>query len=78
MHSPMLTNPLPEALIFPTYGSRWRRRAEVSAGGSHTDARLENGSLRCWGADGSGQLGYGNTDSIGDTELPFTAGDVPL
>jgi hypothetical protein len=35
------------------------------------------GSIRCWGEGGLGQLGYGNTDNIGDTEVPATAGDVP-
>ncbi|MCP5468386.1 MAG: DUF4215 domain-containing protein [Deltaproteobacteria bacterium] len=44
----------------------------------HTCAILETGKLRCWGRNDGGQLGYGNTDNIGDDELPFTAGDVPV
>jgi alpha-tubulin suppressor-like RCC1 family protein len=42
----------------------------------HTCALLENGKVRCWGQGVSGQLGYGNTESIGDDESPFVAGDV--
>ncbi|PRP96101.1 RCC1 domain-containing protein [Enhygromyxa salina] len=50
---------------------------EIDAGGSHSCARLANGTLRCWGGGFSGQLGYGNSNSIGDDEFPVTAGDVP-
>jgi alpha-tubulin suppressor-like RCC1 family protein len=51
---------------------------EIATGGSHSCARLETGALRCWGLGESGQLGYGNTESIGDDEDPAEAGDVPL
>lgn len=50
----------------------------IRAGESHTCALFNNGNLRCWGLNSSGQLGYGNTFDIGDDEQPFTAGDVPL
>jgi cysteine-rich repeat protein len=33
--------------------------------------------LRCWGRNNSGQLGYGNTNNIGDDELPSSVGLVP-
>jgi hypothetical protein len=39
---------------------------------------LARGAVRCWGTGGINSLGYGNTDSIGDDELPASAGDVPL
>lgn len=51
---------------------------QIAAGGSHTCALLETGALRCWGEGRDGALGYGDTDSIGDTEKPADAGDVPL
>jgi cysteine-rich repeat protein len=49
---------------------------QLVAGGSHTCALLDSGSVRCWGGGGNGQLGYGNTNSIGDDEYPASAGDV--
>jgi cysteine-rich repeat protein len=42
----------------------------VTTGGRHTCARMRTGSLRCWGEGERGQLGYGNTDAIGDDEPP--------
>ena len=38
----------------------------ITAGGDHTCARLANGTVKCWGSGGSGRLGQGNTDNIGD------------
>ncbi|HWZ89268.1 MAG TPA: hypothetical protein VNW92_10470, partial [Polyangiaceae bacterium] len=51
---------------------------QIVAGGDHTCALLEAGTVRCWGVGGSGQLGYGNPDDIGAAETPAAAGDVPL
>ncbi len=50
----------------------------VSAGADHTCAVLDDASVRCWGAGGFGQLGYGNTDTIGDGEAPSSTGPVDL
>ena len=52
--------------------------SQVAAGGDHTCALLTTGAVRCWGEGGSGQLGYGNTNDIGDNETPASAGNVNL
>jgi len=51
---------------------------QISLWGAHTCALLQNGSVRCWGEGGVGQLGYGNTSTIGDNERPASAGNVEL
>ncbi len=42
-----------------------RTAESVTAGGSHVCARLDNG-VKCWGENGAGQLGVGDTDNRGD------------
>lgn len=49
---------------------------QLSAGGYHTCALLDDGAVRCWGQNTYGELGYGNIDTIGDNEVPGFAGDV--
>jgi len=51
---------------------------QLAAGSSHTCAVLDGGSVRCWGNGGLGRLGYGNTDYVGRTSAPATAGDVDV
>ena len=51
---------------------------QIATAQEHTCAVLDAGNVRCWGRGDSGQLGYGNTDRIGDDEAPDTAGDVPI
>jgi hypothetical protein len=54
-----------------------RRVTQIDAGGSSC-ALLDTGAVRCWGPGFAGQLGYGNTRTIGDDETPASAGDVPV
>jgi alpha-tubulin suppressor-like RCC1 family protein len=51
---------------------------QIAAGSAHTCALLDDGSVKCWGSGALGQLGYGNTNDIGDDELPSSVGAVPL
>lgn len=53
---------------------------QVAAGYVHACALLRSGAVRCWGVAQKGQLGYGNTEFIGDDpgEVPETAGDVDV
>ena len=50
----------------------------ITAGLGYTCAILGNDTVRCWGSGGSGQLGYGDTQSIGDNETPDSKGPVDL
>ena len=43
-----------------------------------TCALLDNGTVRCWGRGLNGVLGYGNTNDIGDDEIPAAAGNVAM
>lgn len=52
--------------------------AQVAAGFSHTCALLTSGNVRCWGSGEFGQLGYGNTNEVGATNSPASAGNVPV
>ncbi|HYO51666.1 RTX toxin [Archangium sp.] len=58
----------------------------IAAGGNHTCAILDTGSVRCWGQNNRGQLGYargttatpGANLNVGDNEAPYSVGDVNL
>ncbi len=41
---------------------------DLALGGFHTCALLTTGAVRCWGRNDVGQLGYGNTNNLGDDE----------
>ncbi|MCH9688735.1 MAG: hypothetical protein K0V04_45305 [Deltaproteobacteria bacterium] len=51
---------------------------DIDAYGNFTCAALEGGTVRCWGHNTSGQLGYGDTESRGDRKTPEEIGDVDL
>ncbi|MDQ6805193.1 MAG: hypothetical protein M3065_09555 [Actinomycetota bacterium] len=55
-----------------------RTAVAISAGGLDTCAILDNGSVRCWGNNANGQLGYGNTTSVGANGPPAFSGPVDL
>jgi alpha-tubulin suppressor-like RCC1 family protein len=49
---------------------------QLASGSHHNCALLASGSVRCWGANFYGALGYGDTEDVGDDEVPAAAGDV--
>ncbi|MCB9709017.1 MAG: hypothetical protein H6714_09545 [Myxococcales bacterium] len=51
---------------------------EVKTGGAHSCARAANGTVWCWGAGASGQLGHGNTNNIGDNDSTSVIDAVPV
>src|SRR5204863_195737 len=58
-----------------------RRAKAIAAGGGHTCALLDDGSVRCWGRGDSGQLGYGSMNGVGGSGGPDSvanAGPVGL
>ena len=55
-----------------------RTAKAITAGGAHSCALLDDDSVRCWGFNGNGQLGYGNTESVGDDESPGSVAPVDL
>jgi len=50
----------------------------IEGGDYHSCVVTPSRTVRCWGAGYYGQLGYGNTNTIGDNEYPAVAGPVPL
>jgi alpha-tubulin suppressor-like RCC1 family protein len=50
----------------------------IFSGNQNNCVLFESGNIKCWGAGFSGQLGYGNTNDIGDDEFPSSVGVVPL
>ena len=43
-----------------------RTAKAITAGVGHTCARLDNDTVKCWGANGNGQLGLGDVNNRGD------------
>ena len=46
----------------------------ISLGDSHSCVILENGDLKCWGRNGSGQLGTGNNTNLNTPSAPINLG----
>ncbi|UQA56517.1 RCC1 domain-containing protein [Polyangium aurulentum] len=53
-----------------------QRVLQVAAGGYFTCARLSDGTVKCWGANGNGQLGLGNVEDHG-TVAEKMGNDLP-
>ena len=51
---------------------------QLAVGAFHNCALLSDQTVRCWGLGIFGELGYGNTDNIGDNELPSSVGPVDV
>ena len=52
--------------------------AAVSAGATHTCARLADTTVRCWGEGALGRLGNGSASNVGDDETPASIAPVDL
>jgi cysteine-rich repeat protein len=50
----------------------------ISLGDSFNCFSLDDGELECWGYNGMGQLGLGNTQTVGDVAMPSSAGLVSI
>ncbi len=50
----------------------------VSAGGNHTCALVDNGSVRCWGNGNNGRTGLSSVEVIGDDEPASEAAAIAL
>lgn len=51
---------------------------QVAAGFAHTCALTNTGTVRCWGSNSAGQLGYPGVSRVGDDETPASVGDVDV
>lgn len=50
----------------------------IDSGRDHSCAMLDSGDVSCWGQASSGQLGYADTQNIGDDETPVSSGNVMI
>ena len=69
-------NELPSTITSINLGTA--RVKKISLGSGFACALLDNGDVKCWGQNNFGQLGVGNTDTIGDNEHPASQSAVNL
>ncbi|MEM9491859.1 MAG: DUF4215 domain-containing protein, partial [Myxococcota bacterium] len=55
-----------------------KRDAALIAGEFHICVLFDDGRVRCWGRNDSGMLGVGDTEVLGDNELPRGADDIAV
>jgi hypothetical protein len=55
-----------------------RTAVSISVGSSSNCSLLDDGELECWGYNGSGELGLGSTQTVGDDEVPGSTGIVSI
>ncbi len=67
----------PAAVGFVDLGAG-KTAKKIAAGSSHTCAILNDDSVKCWGSNNFGQLGYGNTLEVGSSNTPAAVGSVDL
>ena len=66
------------AAVGPVELGAGRTARSISVGDGHVCAKLDNDTVRCWGFNVDGRLGYANRTDIGDDEGPGSAGPVDL
>ncbi|CAA9512474.1 MAG: hypothetical protein AVDCRST_MAG53-2656, partial [uncultured Solirubrobacteraceae bacterium] len=66
------------SVVAPVKLGAGRTARAITAGRLHTCALLDDQTVRCWGANGNGQLGYGTRESVGENETPDAVGPVKL
>ena len=59
-------NEMGDNLPYTDLGTNLTAKAIAAGQGGHTCAILSNDKVKCWGDNGSGQLGQGDTDNQGD------------
>jgi alpha-tubulin suppressor-like RCC1 family protein len=50
----------------------------LALGALHSCVLHNNETVRCWGHNSDGRLGYGHTNDIGDNELPSSVGTISI
>jgi len=68
-----LSSEMGDSLVPINFGVTNSNIIKLSAGGFHTCALFEDGDVKCWGANGAGQLGKGTTyqSAIADISVDF-------